>query len=157
MTLFELDCKVFLYDTMTTIRHLTLLNRCVEQGAALASSSRFIAQTPFFLYKGLISAYFLFWCVRWPFQYTAIYLFVTYWAWYMGALCKYSTAGVASDMDYCPRTFRLLVAFSSVANQSYDGYCAIICLCHRLCAYRHNVIQTYAASELSLYFCTAIL
>ncbi|CAM9972969.1 unnamed protein product [Ascophyllum nodosum] len=57
-----------------------------REGAALASSSRFIAQTPFFLYKALISAYFLFWCVRWPFQYTAIYLFVTYWAWYMGAL-----------------------------------------------------------------------
>ncbi|CAM9856020.1 unnamed protein product, partial [Ascophyllum nodosum] len=44
------------------------------------------AQTPFLLYKALISAYFFYWCVRWPMEYSDVFLYVTYWSWYMGAL-----------------------------------------------------------------------
>lgn len=59
------------------------------QVATLASTSRFISQAPFVLYKGLLCTFYLFWCVRWPLaDYTDIFLFVTYWTWYIGALCE---------------------------------------------------------------------
>jgi len=39
--------------------------------------------------KGLCFSYFLAWCVIWPFSYEDMYLFLTWWAWYIGALCEY--------------------------------------------------------------------
>lgn len=65
-------------------------SRICLQALALASTSRFIPQRPFTLYKGVVALFFLFWCVRWPLaDFDAIFLFVTYWAWYTGALCEY--------------------------------------------------------------------
>lgn len=64
-------------------------SRICLQALALASTSRFIPQKPFTVYKAVIALYFLFWCVRWPLaDFDAIFLFVTYWAWYTGALCE---------------------------------------------------------------------
>ena len=64
-------------------------SRICLQALVLASTSRFISQGPFTVYKGVLSLYFLFWCVRWPLaDFDSIFLFVTYWAWYAGALCE---------------------------------------------------------------------
>lgn len=72
------------------------------QVAALACTSRFIPQLPFTVYKGLVAAFFVFWCVRWPVvDYTSIFLFVTYWTWYMGGICEWSSQ--YSSSVFCPR------------------------------------------------------
>lgn len=38
--------------------------------------------------QGLCFFYFLAWCVWWPLSYEDMYLFLTWWAWYIGAVCE---------------------------------------------------------------------
>lgn len=53
--------------------------------------SRFLGQSAFRLYKFILAVYFLFWCVYWPAGegVTDAGQFVTYWTFYVGAICEF--------------------------------------------------------------------
>lgn len=61
------------------------------QDPVLASTSRFIGQQSFVVYKAMVAIYFVFWCIWWPvLDGIAIYEYLTYWSFYLGSACEYA-------------------------------------------------------------------
>lgn len=62
-----------------------------SQDAVRATSSRFLSRCCFISYKMFLTTYFVFWTIYWPTEDNVddAYLYVTYWTFYITAICEY--------------------------------------------------------------------
>ena len=61
------------------------------QDPVRATSSRFLSRCCFISYKVLLTTYFVFWTIYWPTEDNVddAYLYVTYWTFYITAICEF--------------------------------------------------------------------
>ncbi|CAM9103900.1 unnamed protein product [Pylaiella littoralis] len=82
--------------------------------ALLAQTSRFLEAPAFACYKVLCFLYFLAWCLLWPEVYGGMYLYLTYWMWYIG--CLYFTASFATSAMNLKRRRRAVAAAATASG-----------------------------------------